>query len=158
MKGTNAFFFFKTDIYSSSFSYSSSQITIAWLYRSIYVSHLENESTYRCQERLADIKTICTLPVSQFKQCIAMKTISGMFLYTVFFWCKKYEFYISAVKYFLCIWQRTCVIFYLYKNRSTALQHTMSITFIKSKYLSFLSFISKENRWILEFCSISNKK
>lgn len=92
MKGTNAFFFFKTDIYSSSFSYSSSQITIAWLYRSIYVSHLENESTYRCQERLADIKTICTLPVSQFKQCIAMKTISGMFLYTVFFCVKNTNF------------------------------------------------------------------
>lgn len=168
MKGTNAFFFFKTDVYSSSFSYSSSQklimiekVTIPWLYRSIYVSHLENESTYICtvvRRGWLISKQICTLPVSQFKQCIAMKTISGMFLYTVFFVCKKYEFYISAVKYFLCIWQHTCIIFYSYKNRSTALQHTMSITFIKSKYLSFLSLISKENRWILEFCSISNKK
>lgn len=68
-----------------------------------------------------------------------------------FFCCKKYEFYISAVKYFLCNWQHTCIIYHLYKNRSTALQHTMSITAIKSKYLSFLSFISKEKEMNIRF-------
>lgn len=116
MKGTNAFFFFKTDIYSSSFSYSSSQITIAWLYRSIYVSHLENESTYRCQERLADIKTICTLPVSQFKQCIAMKTISGMFLYTVFFCVKNTNFISPQLIFPLYLAANMCHILFIWKS------------------------------------------